>query len=50
MHDNSLVSEGDNLVGATLVVARTTLVVCPLGRATPAFAGTGRHKGVPYGR
>ena len=29
------------LVGATLVVARVRL-------PTPLFAGTGRHKGVPY--
>jgi hypothetical protein len=27
VYDKSLVTEGDNLVGATLVVARTTLVV-----------------------
>ena len=35
--------EGEGLVGATLVVAR-------VGLPTPAFAGTGRHKGVPYDR
>ena len=35
-------------VGATLVVARSTLVVARARPPTPAFAGTERHKGVPY--
>ena len=44
VYDKSVVARsprGEGLVGATLVVAR-------VGLPTPAFAGTGRHKGVPY--
>ena len=41
VYDISLVGEADNLVGATLVVARADRPEAP-------FVQTGRHKGVPY--
>ena len=37
----TVAAKGEGLVGATLVVAR-------VGAANAGFAGTGRHKGVPY--